>query len=97
MVSLAVGNKEEQKSFSLNKNALEDYIERRLNESDWKILMTLFNDPLISNRKISEEVALSIEGVSSSLRKMYKLFKIEESGQKKLSLVKKTLRICKGD
>lgn len=68
-------------------------VDGKLNESDWKILYVIYNDPIKVNRVIADEVNLSLEGASSSLKKMYKLFKITSSKNKKIALVMETVRL----
>ncbi|MDG1477221.1 MAG: winged helix-turn-helix domain-containing protein, partial [Vicingaceae bacterium] len=65
----------------------------RLNESDWKILNVIYRDPLILNKSIADKVNLSLEGTSSSLRKMYRLFHLTDSKNKKLALIMEAARI----
>ena len=67
----------------------------KLNETDLGILVVLYKDPSISNRMIASEVNLSIEGVRSSLKKMYRLFDIELPKNKKLALILKVIRLSK--
>ena len=58
-------------------------------ESD--VLQTIQADPVISNAKIAERVFLSVDGIGSSLRRMYDYFGIKDSNYKKISLVMKVL------
>ncbi len=88
---VAIGN--ERKEMSLNRDRLEQHINGSLNTSDWKILNALFNDPLVTNNEIANQVALSLEGTSSALRKMYKMFEISTVKNKKLALITEVTRI----
>ncbi len=63
----------------LKKDMILAAADGNLNDSDWKILNALYESPGINNREISNKVALSIDGVRSSLRKMYRLFDIPKS------------------
>ncbi|WP_420388312.1 tetratricopeptide repeat protein [Roseivirga sp.] len=76
-----------------DKVKLEQYIEKKLNPTDWSILNYLYEEPLISNKDLADRVALSLEGTSSSLRKMYQLFEIETRHNKKMELLRKAILI----
>ena len=80
-----------------NKKKLDNYIERALNESDWAILNILINDPTAMNKQIGEKVNLSIDGVGSSLRRMYEYFEITETKYKKIALLHKVIKISQSD
>ena len=73
---LYVNNAERPK---LNKGLILAAADGSLNDSDWKILNVLYESPGINNREISKKVSLSVDGVRSSLRKMYRLFDIPKS------------------
>jgi len=77
----------------LDKNKLELAIDAKLGESSWMILNVLLLNPSISNKEIAEEVSLSLEGVSSSLRKMYVVFNVSDSSNKKIALLMEAIRI----
>ena len=65
-----------------------------LNDSDWRILTFLCKNPTINNREISEQISLSFEGVRSSLKKMYRIFKIHHSIEnQRIALVIEATRI----
>lgn len=81
------------KSVILNKDKLEKTINNKLNETDWKILNLLYDDPIIMNKILAQKVSLSVEGVSSSLRKMYRLFEIKDGKNKKIALLLESIRI----
>ena len=80
-------------SVILNKDKLETRINNKLNETDWKILNLLYDDPIIMNKILAQKVSLSLEGVSSSLRKMYRLFEIKDGKNKKIALLLESIRI----
>ena len=73
--------------FKLDIEKIEQHIDKKLNNTDRKVLFVLLQDPVISNKEIAEKVSLSIEGVGSSLRRMYVYFNIKESKYKKISLL----------
>ena len=90
VIATPVGDK---KILTLNKEKIEKAINSKIGESSWNILNLIFNNPSISNKEISEEVSLSIEGVSSSLRRMYQAFDIKTSSNKKITLIMKATRL----
>lgn len=73
--------------FELNREKLETSINRKLNDTDWNVLNILFENPVIPNKDIAEKVFKSVEGVSSSLRRMYDYFEIDETKYKKIGLI----------
>lgn len=77
--------------YKLSRSKIEDAIGRRLNDTDWKVLQTIQSNPVISNAKIAENVFLSVDGIGSSLRRMYEYFGIQDSKYKKISLVMKSI------
>ncbi|MGB2274486.1 MAG: tetratricopeptide repeat protein, partial [Schleiferiaceae bacterium] len=77
--------------YKLSRSKIEKAIGRRLNDTDWKVLQTIQSNPVISNAKIAESVYLSIDGIGSSLRRMYEYFGIQDSKYKKISLVMKSI------
>lgn len=81
--------------FELNKEKIDRYIDRVLNETDWAILQILLDNPMILNKEISEKVLLSVDGVGSSLRRMYDYFEIRETKYKKIVLLNKVIKISK--
>ena len=85
-----------QTDTTLDKEKLEKTIQKRLNDSDWKILTLLFENPLLTNREIADAIPLSYEGTSSSLRKMYKLFNLNVKKNHKMNLILKATRISQG-
>lgn len=77
----------DKKALSLDKSKIEKAINSKLGESSWMILNLIFNNPSISNKEIAAAVSLSLEGVSSSLRRMYQAFGITSSSNKKITLI----------
>ncbi|MDG1475828.1 MAG: tetratricopeptide repeat protein [Vicingaceae bacterium] len=71
----------------LDKAKIEATIDGNLNETDWKILNLCYQNPVISNKELADQVLRSLDGTSSSLRKMYRLFDIQGVKNKKVALV----------
>lgn len=82
-----------QKQISLDKNKLEKAINSKIGESSWMILNLIFSNPSISNKELAKEVSLSLEGVSSSLRRMYQTFDIPTTSNKKITLIMEVTRL----
>ena len=74
-------------SFELNRMDIEQSIGRKLNETDWKVLSILLEDSTYSNKEIAEKAFMSVDGIGSSLRRMYVYFEIKESKYKKIALI----------
>lgn len=91
----SVTNADTREELTLNKAKLEDYLGGNLGDSSWMILNILFEDPSVTNKAIAEKVHLSLEGVSSSLRRMYKAFDVssESNRNKKVALITKVVQI----
>ncbi|WP_320814124.1 tetratricopeptide repeat protein [Flavobacterium sp.] len=81
--------------FELNKSKIESAISQKLNETDWNVLTILLADPVISNKDIAEKAFMSIDGIGSSLRRMYQYFDIKESKYKKISLLMEAIKLSK--
>jgi tetratricopeptide (TPR) repeat protein len=79
--------------FHLSREKIELKLNRKLNETDWKVLTILVDDPVISNQEIAEKAFLSTDGIGSSLRRMYEYFEIKESKYKKISLLLEAIKI----
>ena len=79
--------------FELNRGKIEEFINKKLNETDWKVLNILLEDPVISNKEIAQKVFLTTDGISSSLKRMYQTFDIKHSKYKKISLLMKSIKI----
>lgn len=80
-------------AFQLNREKIETSIQRKLNETDWNVLNVLSQNPVISNKEIAELVFLSVDGIGSSLRRMYDYFEIEDSKYKKTDLIRKAIQV----
>ena len=79
--------------FQLDRAKIEEDINRKLNETDWKVLNALLEDPVITNKEIADKVFMSVDGIGSSLRRMYDYFNIKESNYKKISLILEGIKI----
>jgi tetratricopeptide (TPR) repeat protein len=73
--------------FRLNREQIELALSRKLNETDWLVLNILLGNPTISNKKLAEQANLSVDGIGSSLRRMYEYFEVGESRYKKIALI----------
>ena len=82
-------------NFELNQERIQESINRKLNKTDWSVLNVLLDNPEVSNKEIAEKVFLSIDGVGSSLRRMYVFFVIKETKYKKVLLIKRAIEISK--
>jgi tetratricopeptide (TPR) repeat protein len=78
--------------FQLVREKIEQSINRKLNETDWSVLNILLKEPDISNKEIAEKAYLSIDGIGSSLRRMYLYFEVKESKYKKISLIMEAIK-----
>ena len=87
----------ESNKFELNKQKLDNNIERVLNETDWAILNILIKEPTAMNKHIAEKANLSIDGVGSSLRRMYEYFEVHETKYKKIALLHKAIKISQSN
>ena len=92
-ISASINSDKQNPKFKLDKQKIEATINAKLNETDWKILNIIYDNPSISNREIADKVSLSLEGTSSSLRKMYRIANLKSSGNKKLALVIEVTKI----
>ena len=79
--------------FELSRKKLETKLDRILNETDWNVLQILLNNPVSTNKEIAEKAFMSIDGIGSSLRRMYEYFEIKESKYKKISLLLEAIKI----
>jgi tetratricopeptide (TPR) repeat protein len=88
-----------RKGMKLDKGKLETHLGTALGESSWNILTAIYEKPTISNREIAQQVFLSLEGVSSSLRRMYRSFEVTSGSSKnlKVALVTKAIKISLGE
>ena len=82
-------------NFELNKEKIQASINRKLNKTDWSVLNVLLQNPEASNKQIAEEVFLSIDGIGSSLRRMYQFFDLKQTKYKKVLLIKRAIEISK--
>jgi len=77
----------------LDRTKIQAVINGKLNDSDWSILNIIYEDPILVTSGIAESVALSPAGVKSSFNKMYKLFNISDSKNKKLALIMRVVEL----
>lgn len=89
----AIAMAQKKEAAGLNKLKIEKAINAKLGASAWQILELIYENPAISNKEIAEEISLSVEGVSSSLRRMYISFAIEVSNNKRIALIMKAARL----
>lgn len=78
--------------YTLNREKIESFINRKLNDTDWNVLNILLKEPDISNKEIAEKAFMSVDGIGSSLRRMYLYFDIKESKYKKISLITEAIK-----
>lgn len=84
------------KTVELNRTRIERNIDRKLNETDWSVLNILLENPVISNKSLAIQANLSIEGISSSLRRMYVEFDINGSKYMKIALILEVVKRSNG-
>ncbi|MDC1024679.1 tetratricopeptide repeat protein [Flavobacteriales bacterium] len=80
-------------TFELSKQKIDTYLNRVLNETDWNVLLILLDNPMVLNKEIAEKSNMSIDGVGSSLRRMYEYFEVHETKYKKIALLHKAIKI----
>jgi len=78
--------------YQLNREKIEVFINRKLNDTDWNVLNILLKESDISNKEIAEKAFMSVDGIGSSLRRMYLYFEIKESKYKKISLITEAIK-----
>ena len=83
-LNLGITNKP---SDPLDRKLLEASLGRTLNDTDWKVLNILIENPTITNFEIAEQAHMSIDGIGSSLRRMYQYFDVKETKYKKIALL----------
>lgn len=79
-------------TFELIREKIEATINRNLNETDWKVLNILLNQPEITNKEIAQRAFMSVDGIGSSLRRMYDYFEIKDTKYKKIALLTEAIR-----
>lgn len=50
----------------LSKQKIDSHINRVLNETDWRVLLILLDNPMVLNKEIAEKSNMSIDGIGSS-------------------------------
>ncbi|MDA7596298.1 tetratricopeptide repeat protein [Flavobacteriales bacterium] len=81
------------KDFELSKQKIDDHLKRVLNETDWKVLLILLDNPMVLNKEIADKSNMSLDGISSSLRRMYDYFEVKDTKYKKISLIHSAIKI----
>lgn len=79
--------------FHLNREHIETALNRKLNDTDWNVLNILLENPVITNKEIAEKAFLSVDGIGSSLRRMYDYFEVEETKYKKIALLNRAIKL----
>lgn len=77
----------------IDKAKIESAIDSRLGESAWRIIDLVIENPAVSNKELAAEMNLSLDGVSSALRRIYAAFALKGSGNKKVLLARKVVEI----
>lgn len=83
----------ETPALELDRDRLDRNLDRPLNDTDWNVLNILLEDPAITNRGIAEKAHLSVDGIGSSLRRMYQSFDIKETKYKKMALLHVAMKV----
>jgi tetratricopeptide (TPR) repeat protein len=81
--------------FELIREKIERTIDRKLNATDWNVLNILLKEPEVSNKDIAEKAFMSVDGIGSSLRRMYLYFDIKETKYKKIALIMEAIKASK--
>lgn len=87
-VNLSISNE------SIIRSKLESHFNITLNETNWRIVQLILKDPYISIDDIAQNVFLSRDGVKTSLKTIYRAFKIGGSWNKKIMLNQLIKNIC---
>ena len=83
--------------FELHRGKIESAIARKINETDWQVLNILLEDPVITNKEIAKKANMSVDGIGSSLIRMYTYFDVKKSKYKKISLLMDAIKISNKD
>ena len=82
----------------LHRERIENNLSAKLNDTDWDILLALYQTPMLTNKTLAQQVNKSFEGVRSSLKKMYRLFDLTETqGNRKAALIIKAIELSSVD
>lgn len=77
---------------AIHRPQIEQNISSKLNDTDWAILLALYQTPMLTNKALAQKVNKSFEGVRSSLKKMYRLFDLNDiNGSRKAALIIKAI------
>ena len=87
-----------QNPYAVNSLSLSMFVEALYQETTTgaRMLQILFDDPMIMNKEIAEQVFLSVEGIGSALRRMYELFNIQGTKYKKMALLREVIKLSNG-
>ncbi len=98
-VQIVISDESQVERKELNKERVEGYLGTKIGPTSWNILNELFKDPAISNKELAAKLFLSVEGLSSSLRRMYKTFDVQSKSSKnlKIALITKVVKVSLGD
>ena len=92
-IVVAKSSVDKNQAVLLDREKIENKIEPKLNDTDWNILQLIYENPIISIKDIADQVFLSVDGASSSLRKMYRLLDVPGTKNKKLALIMAVTKI----
>jgi tetratricopeptide (TPR) repeat protein len=81
----------------LDRERIEQRLGRTLNPTDWKVLNILLDDPAVTNLVIAERAFMSVDGIGSSLRRMYQYFEVTETKYKKIALLRAAMTLSTSD
>ena len=81
----------------LDREHIEQRLGRALNPTDWKVLNILLEDPTVTNAVIAERACMSVDGIGSSLRRMYQYFEVTETKYKKIALLRAAMTLSASD
>ena len=84
------------KSWNKGKESKTAEIQKMLTSEeciDGKQFLILLDNPMVLNKEIAEKSNMSIDGIGSSLRRMYDYFEITETKYKKVALIHKAANI----
>lgn len=77
----------------LDRERIEKRLGRALNDTDWKVLNILLEDPTVTNQVIADRAFMSVDGIGSSLRRMYQYFEVTETKYKKIGLLRAAMTL----
>ena len=66
-----------------------------INLTDWKVIEALLSKPFLTVEELAAEVYLSKSGVKTCLRRLYKIFDVQDGAAKKIQLIELLKQIKK--